>query len=329
LRIKSNLSKAASAVLMLPILSATGLCAAEVLEIKRDVTYKTGEGFVDIMRADQQIARYIHKDTPKPYMYPIRTLSGTQITSLPDMCPKPHERSFWVGLGDVNGSDFWNEGENRGKIVQKKLSFEGAGGQYWNLHATNSWEAPDGRVLILEDRRYSFTTCQYGLMVSTKIKLTALGPVTLGDTGDGLLGFRLRSGSGYPRILNSFGETGKKCSGRRARWCDYSVELDGKQAGITVFDLSENPGYPTYWVVRPDGFFSVSPLGGKAFTGDAKNSSAQSLKRGESVTFVYIVLVHDGIPGADTLDWIALQAAGSPTPSLQAEEAERRAVVMP
>ena len=290
--------------------------------LKRDLTYKAGEGFVEVLKGNLAVARYVYKDTPKPYIYPILAPDGPEVTRAFPMkevpgeaTDHPHHRSFWIGFGDVNGVDFWAEGEKTGKIVQKKLEFDSQSPGHWNIHTTNEWVGPDGKALCFEDRRYSFLSCDYGLLISTSITLAAArGDVKLGGTKEGFLAFRVAQGmqlkDGKGHILNSEGRKDADCWGKRARWCDYTGEVAGKTVGITIFDLPSNYGYPTYWHVRDYGLFAANPFGGKDFTGDEKKDSALTITRGKPVRLIYIALIHTGALDAQKLDMIADEVVG-------------------
>lgn len=291
-----------------------------VVETTRDLSYYWGTGYVDILRDTKQIAQYVYKDTPKPYIYPLKSLGGIPVTK--GLSPAgatdnyPNHRSFWIGLADVNGVDFWNEGEKCGKIVQTSQEFDSFNAGYWNLHCTYNWVGTDGKVVLAEERRNSFLSSNYGLLTSTMITLKAgEKEVKLGDTADGLFalrvapGIQLKGGKGH--ILNSNGEKDNACLGKRAKWCDYTGEVDGKTVGIAVFDVPANYGFPTYWNVTDYGLLAANPFGGKSFTGDPEKESSYIIKPGQMMTFVYVILIHENKLDKDALDWLSMQLTGS------------------
>jgi len=311
------------------VVAACVLCAlvcaaasADGIGLKRDLTYKAGDGFVEVIKNNVAVARYVYKDTPKPYIYPILAPDGPGVTrgypmkQIPgEATDHPHHRSFWVGFGDVNGVDFWAEGEKSGKIVQGKLEFDSLSPGHWNIHTTNEWVAPDGRAVCYENRRYSFLSCDYGLLISTWIELSpATGEVKLGGTKEGFLAFRVAQGmqlkDGKGHILNSAGQKDADCWGKRARWCDCTGEVNGKTIGITIFDLPSNHGYPTYWHARDYGLLAANPFGGKDFTGDDKNDSSLTIVKDKSARFIYIALIHTGALDSQKLDMIADEVVG-------------------
>ena len=54
--------------------------------------------------------------------------------------------------------------------------------------------------------------------------------------------------------------------------------------------ILSNVGYPTYWHARDYGLFAANTLGQKVFS-EGKNELNFSLKKGESVTFKYRLVV--------------------------------------
>lgn len=306
---------------------------AEPPGFARDFTYKQADGAVDILKGDKVIARYVYKDTPRPYIYPLLSPSGLAVTRNYPMTKvegeptdHPHHRSMWIGYGDVNGVDFWADTDKSGKIVQKSIDFKPVTiGPYWSIHTTNDWILPDGKKLLQDDRKVAFYSCQYGTLIVTAITLNASEcGITFGDTKEGFfairvaLGMALKDGKGH--ILNSEGIKDKDAWGKPAKWVDYTGEVSGKPVGITMFDSHYNFGYPTYWHARDYGLVAANPFGGKAFTGDASKESPLSITYTNSATFVYITLIHDGKLDAKTLDRLADDVAGKPEPPVPSNE---------
>lgn len=312
-----------AASLVMLVLGA--VCAvAEPQGFVRDFTYKQSDGAVDVMKGDKVIARYIYKDTPKPYLYPLISPAGLAVTrNFPmktvagEPTDHPHHRSLWIGFGDVNGVDFWAETPKSGKMVQKSIDFSPISpGPYWSIHTTNDWILPDGKKLASDERKMAFYSCKYGTFVVTSFKMIAsVCGLKFNDSKEGFFAIRLapslalKDGKGH--ILTSEGDTDAKAWGKRARWVDYTGEIDGKVVGVTMFDSTANYGYPTYWHARDYGLLAANPFGGKAFTGDAKNESPMELVYTDSKTFTYITLIHDGKLDAKTLNALADDVGGS------------------
>lgn len=296
-----------------------------------DFTYKQTDNAVNVMKGDQVIASYVYKDTAKPYIYPLLSPSGLAVTrNFPmkevagEPTDHPHQKSMWIGFGDINGVDFWTEGEKSGKIVQTSIKFNPiTAGPYWSIHTRNDWLSPDGKKLLEDDRRVVFYSCTSGTVIMTKITLRAsVKDITLGDTKEGFFGIRLapsmtlQDGKGKGHILNSEGAKDNEAWGKRAKWVDYTGEVNGKTVGVTVFDSHYNLGYPTYWHARDYGLLAANPFGARDFTGDKKNASPVTIPLtipfAGSKTFTYVTLIHDGQVDANTLNDLSEELTGRP-----------------
>ena len=62
---------------------------------------------------------------------------------------------------------------------------------------------------------------------------------------------------------------------------------------IAIIDHPKNPNYPTFWHARGYGLFAANPLGEKIFTNERSAKNLQ-LKKGQSVTFRFRVIIDEG-----------------------------------
>lgn len=291
----------------------------------QDFTYKQVDGAVDILKNGSVVARYVYKDTSRPYIYPLLSPGGLAVTrDFPmktvegDQTDHPHQKSMWCSFGDVNGIDFWAETEKSGKIVQKSIDFDPISvGPYWSVNTKNDWIMPDGRKLLEDRRKVAFSSCEYGMLIVTQLTLSASeAELKFGDTKEGFFALRVVPSmsitKGKGKIVNSKGDKDNEAWGKRANWVDYTGEVNGKKVGITIFDSPYNYGYPTYWHVRDYGLVAANPFGGKEFTGDEKKTSPMTIAYTQSKKFTYVVLIHDGDIEPKTLNELAEQVVGSP-----------------
>ena len=318
-----NIRNISAVIIMAALTLSAGSVSAEPPGLARDFTYKQATGAVDIINKDGKVAaRYVYTNTPKPYLYPLLAPNGAAITRGYPMVKIegestdcPCQRSFWIGCGSVNGIDFWTDGDKSGKIVQTKLDFNPISPGYWSIHTTDDWVGPDGKKVCKDERHLTFLSCDYGTIISSVIKLIpTTGQLVLGPSADGFAAlrlakdFELKGGKGH--ILNSEGEQDNNTWGKRARWCDYTTEINSTPCGVAFFDTPNNYGYSTYWNVNEFGLFAANPFGGKAFKGEPKYDSAMTIKFGSSATFVYIMLIHNTKLDKNALDDLADQIAG-------------------
>jgi hypothetical protein len=88
-------------------------------------------------------------------------------------------------------------------------------------------------------------------------------------------------------LTNSAGATGETAIfGKQAVWMDYSGEqAGGHKEGITYFDHSSNPGHPSTWHVREDGWMVASVCFG----------GPQTTTRNAPFTLRYLLHAHRGM----------------------------------
>jgi hypothetical protein len=263
---------------------------ATVQLIKRDAT-------IDVRIGDELFTTFrFGPDLPKPYFFPIIGPGGKHVTR---MIPvesgedHPHQKSLWIAIDEVNGVAFWAE---KGKIVNRSVTLVTPQGDPAVLQAKNEWQDASGKPVVSET-----TTVRIGsdrLMQFETIFDAGNGPVTFGDTKEGLFGVRvhpqLREDKGTGKISNADGmESEKNCWSKESAWVDYSGKVDGVSLGVAIFDHPTN-FRRSRWHVRGYGLFSVNPFGGEAYTRDPAKNGTYKLEAGKSLTLRYAAYVHEG-----------------------------------
>jgi hypothetical protein len=273
---------------------------------RKCVQLTKGDGTIDVNVNGLLFTRYIYKDAPKPYCYPVIGPTGKPVTRSYPMAEiegesrdHPHHRSFWFTFGDVNGIDFWSENTAAGKIVTHSLDTVESGGVYGTIRTTNDWIAPDGHKVCEDQRELEIYRVASGQMLDFSVTVKATnGPVTFGDTKEGMLGFRVADSmtvdSKQGHIENSRGDKDKNAWGKQAEWCDFYGPVDGKTVGVAIMDHPTSFRYPTYWHARTYGLFGANPFGLKDFTGDKTKDGSYTIPSGEEITFRYRLLIHRG-----------------------------------
>jgi hypothetical protein len=244
-------------------------------------------------------------DANKPYLAPIRSASGKLVTrQFPMVRDVPgeskdhlHHRGLWFTYDDVNGVKFWENDPSYtkgkiGKVVVKSADWKGS-----TLTATNDWNDPDGKTLLVEVNKMTFSGDAKTRMIDFDITLTPQVDVTFGDTKEGAFAIRLAepfTAKGGGKMVNADGASGMKdIWGKRSNWVDMTATLDGEPVGVAIFDHPSNPRHPTYWHARDYGLFALNPFGQKAFD-PAKEESQWKVAKGQKLEFKWRVVIHPG-----------------------------------
>lgn len=262
-------------------------------------------GGPEIRSGDELWARLRIDDGPKPYIWPLLGPGGMKLTrSYPmekvpgEQYDHPHQRSLWFTHGDVNGVDFWTEGQGHGKIVHRDFSTIDAGGESITLVSENDWLAPDGKRLCADRRRITFRATPEARIVDFEIALLATdGDVRFGDTKEGTFGVRVSSQlvlAKHGRITTSEGLTDRDAWGKQAAWVDYSGTVDDRPGGVAIFNHPSSFRFPTYWHVRDYGLFAANPFGWHDFQGNDQVDGSHVIPAGERIVLRYRVLLHGG-----------------------------------
>lgn len=270
----------------------------------------------------------------KPVLYPIRAANGTIVTRGFPLDPKPgeptdhpHHVGLWFNFENVNGLDFWNNSYaipankkslygwiRTDKILETKSSRTGV----LSYHA--NWINQQKQVLLEETTRFEFSGSAGQRIIDRFTTLKADTDVVFNDAKDGMLGLRLAHELQIPatedqqftdnkgnvttvkggtdhiangNYLTSAGKTGNNAWSTRGVWCKVFGKMGADSVSIAIIDHPKNPNYPTFWHARGYGLFAANPLGEKIFT-NGKSALNLKLKKGESVTFRYRIVINSG-----------------------------------
>lgn len=258
-----------------------------------------------ILIGDELWAKLRIDDGPKPYVWPLLGPGGTRITrAFPmekvegEQHDHPHHRSLWFTHGDVNGIDFWTEGEGHGRIAHREFVEMDATAEAVTLVSDNDWLAPDGQKICTDRRRLTFRATPELRTIDFEIALIASeGELKLGDTKEGTFGVRVASSLCLPQgghIVNSEGQRDREAWGKPAAWVDYFGTVDDQPVGVAILNHPSSFRFPTYWHVRDYGLFAANPFGWHDFRGDESADGSHTIPAGERIVLRYRVLLHRG-----------------------------------
>lgn len=258
---------------------------------------------------------YVGAEAVKPYLHPLRTADGKQVTrGFPmetmagDAKDHPHHRGLWMTHGLVNQIDFWANEKNqkgagkagRGDVVTRRITKLEGGKKQGVIGANFDWNDAKGETVLSEQRTMTFYSHPTDRVIDFDVTLTANTKVVFGDTKEGMFAVRLRTelqekAPGTGKMVTSDGKESEKAVwGKRAPWVDYAGMLEGAKIGFTIMDHPSNPRHPTYWHSRAYGLFAANPFGVRDFENDKTKNGDMTLEKGEKVRFRYRVVIHPG-----------------------------------
>jgi hypothetical protein len=293
------------------------------IEAKKDVLeFRVGKDVVTRYHVGESVA--------KPYFWPMTASNGAAVTRAWPMEPAGpgdstdhvHQKSAWFCHGDVipeglelkqkvkgvEGVDFWSEAAGHGRIVCVHVGQPKNGKGHASVVTKNEWRTADGVKVMDETRTISLYPLGDARLYVLDIDLLAsVAPITFGDTKEGSMGVRVNDvireapskkteKGGQGKLTNGDGKSGEKdVWGYRSKWCDYSGTIDGKVAGIAIFDDPSNKS-PAAWHSRGYGLMAANPFGrGKAgFPATKGQNDLVKIPKGEHLKLRYGILVHPG-----------------------------------
>jgi len=306
------------------MMRALGCCVALIvlggLAAAADVQVERAADRVVVTVDGRPFTAYVFGGHRKPILFPVIGPGGAAMTrSWPlvegvagEPQDHPHHESIWFTHGAVNGVDFWAS-HPRGKTPEHRADnriehvelVACAGGPVARVETRNRWVKADGTVVCTDSRRVQFTAAADVRTIDYAVTMHAdHGPVVFGDTKEGTFGLRVpatlqtkdangsRGAAGH--IVNSAGQRDADAWGKPARWVCYWGPVDGRTVGVAIGDHPANLRHPSHWHARDYGLFAANPFGLHDFTGAPPGSGDYTLPAGESRTFRYLVVLHEG-----------------------------------
>ncbi len=232
---------------------------------------------------------------PRPFFYPLAgPASGRSLTRMghPGAPNHDHHRSIWFGHEKVSGVNFWGDATAARVRQAEWLAYHDSDAEAVMAVRLVWADGHDPKPLLEQEL---FAAVIPGPDGETFVELQsafrpAAAQLEFGKTNFGFLAVRvakpISAFFGGGTLTNSGGDVGEPALfGKPAAWVDYSGEqAGGLREGVTYFDHPTNPGHPTAWHVREDGWMGASAcLGGPRTT-----------TRNEPLTLRYLLHAHRG-----------------------------------
>lgn len=301
----------------------------EMVKVVKD----TKENKVDVFIGDKLFTSFLYPDTlEKSVLYPLHAANGTVVTRgfpfhpLPgEPTDHPHHMGLWFNFENLNGLDFWNnsyaipkEKKNLYGWIRTDKITETTNGAKGILGYHAIWHNQAKEPILDETTRFEFSGNDHQRIIDRITTLTALTDALFKDAKDGLLGLRVAHELQIPsnkeqkftddkgnvtvvkadavangNYITSEGKQGDDAWSTRGKWCKLYGKMGNDSISIVIIDNPKNPNYPTYWHARGYGLFAANPLGENIFT-NGKLTKNLTLKKGESVTFRYRIVIDNG-----------------------------------
>ncbi|MDO9374722.1 MAG: PmoA family protein [Ferruginibacter sp.] len=271
----------------------------------------------------------------KPFLYPVHSAGGKVVTRGFPLDPVPHDPNdhphhigIWLNYENLNGLDFWNNSyaipaarkHLYGWIKTDRVSAENKG-TTGILNYRANWTNQKNEVQVIENTRMAFSGVGKTRIIDRTTTFTAVIDALFTDVKDGFLGIRLAHALQIPtdkdqkftddkgivtivkggtdtiangNYLSSDGKRGDEVWSTRGRWCKVFGKMGNDSVSVVIIDHPMNTNYPTFWHARGYGLFAANPLGEKVFT-NGKSEKNLALKKGESVSFRYRIVVDEDV----------------------------------
>jgi len=268
---------------------------------KNGVQFEESEGQIVILINGQNVGTYVNKDpvTKRPFFKNIRTLSGIQVTrnhppieGVDDGDHASMHPGIWMAFGDISGSDFWR---NRARVVHERFITRPSGGEsLGSFSVSNRFETNDGKLICRQVVTHTVRLAKGGWRLTYDCEFTGPDDFYFGDQEEMGLGVRLATAlieKNDGQIRNSSGQVSAKSTwGQPAIWCDYSGEIAGKWAGITIMANGKTPRVP-WWHNRNYGLMVANQFGRKAMKQGGK--SQYKVNSGSTLHLSFSVTIHE------------------------------------
>jgi len=249
----------------------------------------------------------------KPYIHPLATTDGSVLTW---HRPADHiwHRALWFSWKTINGLNYWEEDRktylSRGRTDIKNVKVTLNKDFSAKAEIVLSYHPPSKPEVLSEKRIIEFgAPTKDGLYrIDWSATFTAVGadavldrtPIKGEKGGKGWGGYAglsirmARETRGWS-IIDSKGRKDMKIHGQpEAVWVDASGKTtSGKNAGVAIFDHPSNTRHPSPWyIAKGMPYFSPALLYNKPLT----------LKKDQTLTLKYRIIVHPGLADAKMLD---------------------------
>lgn len=239
----------------------------------------------------------------RPFIHPLLSPNGDgEVT---ENQPGHHlwQHGLYVGLNDVNGIGYWEEGLGKnaphdGTFHPEPLTAAQILGRTASWKVVTEWRDPQGRPLLRETQAWQLTDEGKSYHLDVIWTLTAVRDLRFGASKYGGLFLRMpyRPATGAVVFASTGATAREEIEQRCAKWVALAMPIPGREnpsyCGIALLDHPTNAVHPTPW--RLDSAYGLSPS--RCIAG------AWSLGAGDASSARYRVFVFSGKPDRTSVD---------------------------
>ena len=243
---------------------------------------------ISIFREGETASILIQNVRPdfRPFIHPIMAPDGNGILTEFSPSHHKHQTGLYWGFTRVNGRDYFHHpGDNYWQKVSADILVETGKAVKWETvyHLLDSTGSP----ILKETQFWTMQVVDGEYILDLEWTGEALVDITIGEYDYGGLFLRMPWKEGIKgEVVNAARQKNNAAEGQRAMWVDVGMQVEGREdlAHITIFDHTQNSGFPQPW--RVDSQLGIGPV--RARLGDWE------IKKGESEIIKHQIRVFTG-----------------------------------
>ena len=293
------------------IKKAIGLvCVLAVPVLHAELSFEKSENRIRVNADGKLFTEFVYNTYAKPLFWPVVGPTGDEMTRNYPMkkgvdgeaSDHPHHKSLLFHHGMISGENFWHEdGDKTGKVITEIDNVVLKQGKVI-ISSSNKWVGRKDKLVATDRSIHTIHIDGKGnRYIDFEVTMSPVGDdLVFGDTKEGSFAIRshpelrLRGEVATAKAVNSAGDEGKSLWGKKAAWVNYFGTVNGKACGFAIFDHPDNLRYPTTWHARDYGLVAANPFGLSYFQKSGKGSGNHTIKSGDTITFKYRVVFHEG-----------------------------------
>jgi hypothetical protein len=229
--------------------------AARILKVRHDQIAET----ISVFRGDQLLLTQNVKSSTRPYIHPIMAPDGNGVLTEFSPVHHKHQTGLYWGLKKVNGRDYFMnwKGDYWRRVSAQVIVDNGPVVKWQHIYELID---DQGQAILSETQTWSMQENDGKFLLDLEWRGDAKKDVTMEKFYVGGLFLRMPWHEGIAgEVINSEGNRNSDAEGKRARWNDIGLEIEGRKdkAHIVILDHPDNANFPNAW--RVDNELGIGP----------------------------------------------------------------------